>query len=178
MRLCDRGDVHALDGAADAEPPGKVAHELLVFFCVKPAELVEKALYEFLEVGRITNEAVSSPQKENQQRYKDQFLRNMSDAADEIDVYLKTKIDYDMHYNMVLSDVGAARSFIFLVEDEEWTDRQKTVNELHYCLVKYPDQMKNKLEDVSNALKDVYDNLDKGYDEMSAIVDSVDKMGS
>ena len=116
--------------------------------------------------------------KENQQRYKDQYLRSMSDAADEIDVYLKTKIDYEMHYNMVLSDLGAARSFIFLVEDEEWTDRQKTVNELHYCLVKYPDQMKNKLEDVSNALKDVYDNLDKGYDEMNAIVDSVDKMGS
>ena len=116
--------------------------------------------------------------KENQQRYKDQYLRSMSDAADEIDVYLKTKIDYEMHYNMVLSDLGAARSFIFLVEDEEWTDRQKTVNELHYCLVKYPDQMKNKLEDVSSALKDVYDNLDKGYDEMNAIVDSVDKMGS
>ena len=116
--------------------------------------------------------------KENQQRYKDQYLRSMSDAADEIDVYLKTKIDYEMHYNMVLSDLGAARSFIFLVEDGEWTDRQKTVNELHYCLVKYPDQMKNKLEDVSSALKDVYDNLDKGYDEMNAIVDSVDKMGS
>lgn len=116
--------------------------------------------------------------KENQQRYKDQYLRSMSDAADEIDVYLKTKIDYEMHYNMVLSDLGAARSFIFLVEDGEWTDRQKTVNELHYCLVKYPDQMKNKLEDVSGALKDVYDNLDKGYDEMNAIVDSVDKMGS
>ena len=116
--------------------------------------------------------------KENKQRYKDQFLRNISDAADEIDVYLKSNIDYEMHYNMVLSDVGAARSFIFLVEDEEWTDRQKTVNELHYCLVKYPDQMKNKLKDVSDAFKDVYDNLDKGYDEMSAIVDSVDKMGS
>ena len=116
--------------------------------------------------------------KENQQRYKDQFLRNMSDAADEIDVYLKTKIDYEMHYNMVLSDVGAARSFIFLVEDEEWTDRQKTVNELHYCLVKYPDQMKNKLEDVSSALKDVYDNLDKGYDEIRQIVDSVEKKGN
>ena len=51
------------------------------------------------------------------------------------------------------------------------------MNELHYCLVKYPEQMKNKLEDVSKALKDVYDNLDKGYDEMREVVDSVDKMG-
>ena len=39
------------------------------------AELVEKTLYEFLEVGRITNEAVSSQQKESQQRYKEAAIK-------------------------------------------------------------------------------------------------------
>ncbi len=42
---------------------------------LKRAELVEKTLYEFLEVGRITNEAVSSQQKESQQRYKEAAIK-------------------------------------------------------------------------------------------------------
>ena len=42
---------------------------------LKRAELVEKALYEFLEVGRITNEAVSSQQKESQQRIKEAAIK-------------------------------------------------------------------------------------------------------
>ena len=41
----------------------------------KRAELIEKALYGFLEVGRITNEAVSSQQQESQQRYKEAAIR-------------------------------------------------------------------------------------------------------
>ena len=115
--------------------------------------------------------------RELKERYRSQYMRNLSDAADEIDTYLDRKIDYDLHYNMVLSDLGAARSFVFLLEDEEMTEKQKTINELHYCFVKYPEQMKNKLEDTSTALKDICDNLDKGYDEAEQIIDSVDKMG-
>jgi len=41
----------------------------------KRAELIEKLLYEFMEVGRITNEAVSSQQKEYQQKYKETAIR-------------------------------------------------------------------------------------------------------
>ena len=39
------------------------------------AEMIEKILYEFLEVGRITNEAVSSQQKEYQQMYRESAIR-------------------------------------------------------------------------------------------------------
>ncbi len=41
----------------------------------KRAELIEKAMYDFLEVGRITNEAVSSQQKEYQQMYKESAIK-------------------------------------------------------------------------------------------------------
>ena len=37
----------------------------------KRAEMIEKMLYEFMEVGRIANEAATSQQQEMQQRYKD-----------------------------------------------------------------------------------------------------------
>ncbi len=50
------------------------------------AELVEKALYAFLEVGRITNEAVSSQQRENQQRIKEAAIkRQMEHLQRELD---------------------------------------------------------------------------------------------
>lgn len=120
--------------------------------------------------------------KEITDRFRSQYKQSIADAADEIDTYLDTKVDYDMHYKMLISNIGAARSFIFLLEEDDdkknnMTENQKAVNELHYCLVKYPEQMKTKIEDVSKSLHDVYDNLDKGYDEMRAIVDSVNKMG-
>ena len=120
--------------------------------------------------------------KEITDRFRSQYKQSIADAADEIDTYLDTKVDYDMHYKMLISNIGAARSFIFLLEEDDdkknnMTENQKAVNELHYCHVKYPEQMKTKIEDVSKALHDVYDNLDKGYDEMRAIVDSVNKMG-
>ena len=41
----------------------------------KRAEMIEKILYDFLEVGRITNEAVSSQQKEYQQMYRESAIK-------------------------------------------------------------------------------------------------------
>ena len=50
------------------------------------AELIEKTLYEFMEVGRITNEAVSSQQQEYQQRYKEAAIkRQMEHLQKELD---------------------------------------------------------------------------------------------
>ena len=42
---------------------------------LRRAELIEEMLYDFLEVGRITNEAVSSQQKEHQQMYREQAIK-------------------------------------------------------------------------------------------------------
>lgn len=41
----------------------------------KRADLIEKILYEFLEVGRITNEATASQQREVQQKYKEMAIK-------------------------------------------------------------------------------------------------------
>ena len=50
------------------------------------AERIEKALYEFMEVGRITNEAKSSQQQEYQQRYKEAAIkRQMEHLQKELD---------------------------------------------------------------------------------------------
>ena len=50
------------------------------------AELIEKVLYEFMEVGRITNEANSSQQQEYQQRIKESAIkRQMEHLQKELD---------------------------------------------------------------------------------------------
>ena len=52
----------------------------------KRAEMIEKTLYEFMEVGRITNEANSSQQQEYQQRYKEAAIkRQMEHLQKELD---------------------------------------------------------------------------------------------
>ncbi|MBO6014137.1 MAG: endopeptidase La [Oscillospiraceae bacterium] len=53
---------------------------------LKRAERIEKVLYEFMEVGRITNEALSSQQKEYQQRYREAAIkRQMEHLQRELD---------------------------------------------------------------------------------------------
>lgn len=114
--------------------------------------------------------------KKTQQSYNIQYMENIKSARDEITYYLDTKTDYDLHYNMLISDLGAARSLIFLLDN--LTEQQKIINELHYCFVKYPEQMKSKLEDTKTALEDIADNLDKGYTEAYDIVQSINRMGT
>ena len=52
----------------------------------KRAELIEKMLYEHMEVGRITNEAISEQEQEYQQRYKEAAIkRQMEHLQKELD---------------------------------------------------------------------------------------------
>ena len=55
----------------------------------KRAERIEKTLYEFMEVGRITSEAASSQQEEYQQRYKEAAIKRQME-------HLQKKLD-EMH---------------------------------------------------------------------------------
>ena len=55
----------------------------------KRAEMIEKIMYEYLEVGRITNEATSSQQKEYQQMYREQAIKRQME-------HLQKELD-DMH---------------------------------------------------------------------------------
>ena len=74
--------------------------------------------------------------------------------------------------------------FIALYFDEKaktrrtFEEKQKTINTYHYCLVKYPDQMKQKLEEARIAMDDVTANLDKGYDKLEGIINFIDKLGT
>ncbi len=114
--------------------------------------------------------------KLNRLEYIEQYEANITQAAEELDIFLEKNTDFELHYNMVLSDLGAARAMIFLVDGK--TDEQKAINEIHYCFVKYPVQMRERLSACAQAFHDIADHLDKGYDEVRAIVDSIDRLGN
>lgn len=114
--------------------------------------------------------------KKNQIAYKNQYMENLTQTYEEINIYLEKGTDYEKHYNMILSDMGTARSMVFLINDYS-SYRQNIINELHYCFVMYPQQMSEKLEEISKAVEDITENLDKGYEDAEKIVDSIDKKG-
>jgi len=69
------------------EIPNEKRYEILAEDSnLKRAEMIEEILYDFLEVGRITNEAVTSQQKEHQQMYREQAIkRQMEHLQRELD---------------------------------------------------------------------------------------------
>lgn len=129
-------------------------------------------------IGLFVFAGLYSNEKKNTQRtYYNIYIKNMEEACDEVSTYLQNGKDLEMHYNVLLSDVGTARNMIFELENIS-EEKQKQVNTFYYCLVKYPAQMQTRLDEIYTALDDVSANLDKGYDELAQITDSLDLLGN
>ena len=110
-----------------------------------------------------------------QETYRLQYRTNLTHVAEDIESYLNNEGDLELRYSRIISDMSAANAFIFLLENNE--DKKKTINELHTCLIKYPEQMKGKLAEMETAIGDILADLDQGYAEAAEIVASVNKKG-
>ena len=71
--------------------------------------------------------------------------------------------------------MSSVASFSFLLESRE--EQKKTINEFYTIFLKYPDQMKTKLEEAKKSLEDIYANLDLGYEEADTLIASIDLKG-
>lgn len=113
-----------------------------------------------------------------QETYRTQFNANLAHTIDSVDSYLDAEGDFEARYRRILSDMSSADSFAFLLDN--LTEEQKiAVNELHTCLIKYPEQMKERerMEALRQTLDDLQSNLDKGFEEAQDLIDTIDKMG-
>ena len=73
----------------------------------KRTELIEEAMYDFLEVGRITNEAVSSQQKEYQQMYRESAIkRQMEHLQKELDEMHPENVTDVQKFSQKIADSG------------------------------------------------------------------------
>jgi phosphate uptake regulator len=113
--------------------------------------------------------------KRVQETYRRQYHTNLTKVSEDIQSYINGEGDWDLRYVRIISDMSAADSFAFLLEMPE--KQKRTVNEITTCIMKYPEQMKEKLEELDKAINDMNAELDKGYDEAAAIVASVEKKG-
>ena len=113
-----------------------------------------------------------------QETYRTMFATYLTDTTSSIDSYLNAEGDKPLRYRRILADYSSANSFGFLMTS--LTDEQKTsLNELHACLLKYPEQMQKEdtLKAMKTAVTDISQSLDKGFEEADKIVASIDKKG-
>ncbi|WP_295078934.1 hypothetical protein [Ruminococcus sp.] len=110
-----------------------------------------------------------------QETYRNQYRTSLGDVIEDIGSYRNGEGDMELRYRRILSDMSGATSFVFLIDD--LGDEKKVINEVNTCIMKYPEQMRSKLDELETALQDILDGLDKGYDEAKALVDSIDKQG-
>ncbi|MBR1393165.1 MAG: hypothetical protein IJ561_04950 [Ruminococcus sp.] len=110
-----------------------------------------------------------------QETYRKQYRTELGHVVEEIDIYSEAEGDRTMIFNRIANYMGNAGAFAFLLEDFE--ESQIIINETATALIKYPEQMSEKLEDLKTAVNDILADLDKGYDEAQEIVKSLDLKG-
>ncbi len=113
--------------------------------------------------------------KRVQETYKLQYRTGLNDVITDIESYKNAEGDLELRYMRIVSDMSGADAFAFLIEDLD--EEKKIINEVSTCLIKYPEQMKEKLDELETAVNDILDDLDKGYDEARELVDSINKQG-
>lgn len=113
--------------------------------------------------------------KRVQETYKRQYRTGLHDVITDIESYKNAEGDLELRYMRIISNMSSANAFAFLIDDLD--EEKKTMNEVSVCLIKYPEQMKGKLDELETAVNDILDDLDKGYDEAQALVDSINKQG-
>ena len=113
-----------------------------------------------------------------QETYRTQFNSSLVQSSEAINSYLNAEGDLPLRYRRILSNMSSANSFAFLMTGLT-EDQKRSVNELHACLMKYPEQMqeKDRLKAMQTAVTDMSQNLDKGFEEAADIVASIDKKG-
>ncbi len=114
--------------------------------------------------------------KRVQETYRSRYTTELGHVSEEISFYLKAEGDHEFIYRRIIGYMSAANSFAFLIDD--FSERQKTINELYSALIKYPEQMSGKLEDAKTALDHICEGLDKGYDELDELIGTLDLKGN
>ncbi|WP_295153387.1 hypothetical protein [uncultured Ruminococcus sp.] len=111
-----------------------------------------------------------------QETYRKQYSTELEHASKEMESFIENKGDLDLRYRRISSYLTCASSYAFLIDG--FSREQIVINEVNTCLIKYPEQMSDKMTELKQAIDDINANLDKGYEEAEAVVESVDKLGN
>ena len=110
-----------------------------------------------------------------QETYRAQYSKAMESVVDDMLNYENADGDFDLRYRMILADMSAANSFIFLLDD--MVDKQKTINGIYTVILKYPEQVKERMPELRAIMQNITANLDSGYDEIDAFIETINLKG-
>lgn len=110
-----------------------------------------------------------------QQTYAEKYNRSMETFLYDMDDYLNAEADFELRYRMIVSDAANMSAFAFLREDFE--EEQKSVNALYTAILKYPEQMGERMSEIREIVDGIR-NYEKGaYDKLNEFIDSINLKG-
>jgi len=110
-----------------------------------------------------------------QETYRMKYQKALIDVEADVQSYLNADGDFDLRYRMLVADMSTANSFAFLLDD--FTEQQKSVNGFYTVIIKYPQQSRERMDEIAPIFADLNANLDKGYEEMDEFVESINLKG-
>ena len=110
-----------------------------------------------------------------QETYRLKYQKALIDVAADVDSYRNADGDFELRYRMIVADMATANSFAFLLDD--FTEQQKSVNGFYTVIIKYPQQSRERMDEIAAIFADLNANLDKGYTEMDEFVESINLKG-
>lgn len=110
-----------------------------------------------------------------QETYRTQLKKNMQTLVGDIDNYLNADANYDLWYRMIVSDASCMNNFGFLLDD--FTEEQKSINGLYTVILKYPEQTKEKMEQIKPLVQGIIDYEKDCYVHLDEFIDTYDLKG-
>ncbi len=108
--------------------------------------------------------------------YMEKYKTALNNASGIMEKASKDNFDFDTKYSEITAELAAARSYIFLYEND--TQRSETINKLYYSFLKLKNQTRLNLNELSSLLKKIVedDNNNNVYKQIQTIIDSLDKL--
>ena len=113
--------------------------------------------------------------KRVQETYRAQYKRNVEILSNDVKNYLDSDGDLELRYRIIVSSISNANNFAFLQDD--FLEKQKTINSLYTVILKYPQQCKERMTEIDVALDSLVANEGDAYQKIDEFVESIDLKG-
>lgn len=110
-----------------------------------------------------------------QETYRTQYKRNMEILSNDVKDYLDADGDLELRYRIIISSISNVNNFAFLQDD--FLEKQKTMNSLYTVIIKYPVQCKERMEEIDALLDSLVAYEADAYTKVDEFVESINLKG-
>lgn len=110
-----------------------------------------------------------------QETYRTQYKKCLDSVIYDLDDYINADGDFELRYRMIVGDAAAMSNFAFLRDN--FLDEQKSINAIYTVLVKYPEQVKERIEELREIFQLVRESDLEAFQKLDEFVDSINLKG-